>query len=181
MRLLLLLVLVVFTACKQEQKTIELPPVEVETPIDIVSDYLTIKRCTNCTEAQWKFIQEALLKTNETVASTCFASFILERDLIQTGGLSNSEVVDRLVGKNTRVDVEMYYSLRRVLGYTLEGKDMIWINRKYMMSWNHCDLASLLGHEVSHKKGFKHDKYYSPPRDYSVPYSINAAFKRCCK
>lgn len=161
------------------------PPVENPGPIGPVStDYLTIRKCTNCSVAEWKFIQEAQVKTNETVASTCFASFMLQRKLIQTMGRTNKEVVDSLVGKNTEIDVEMYWTAKRVLGYTLAdqpvGKYMEWINRRYMMSWNRCDLASLLGHETGHKKGYGHDYYYSPPRDYSVPYSINAAIDQCC-
>lgn len=143
-------------------------------------DYLSIRKCTNCKDKEWKFIQEALVKTNETVNSTCFAAFMLQRKLIQTGGLNNKEVVESLVGKNTEIDVEMYWTVRRVLGYTIEGVNKEWINRRYMMSWNRCDLGSLLGHETAHKKGYGHDFYYSPPRNFSVPYSINAAFDKCC-
>lgn len=161
------------------------PPVVELPPITVARDeYVTIRKCTNCTPAQWKFIQEAEVKTNETTKSTCFKSFMLQRKLIDTMSLTPEQVVDRLSTMNTITDVEMYYSLKRVLGYTYgnqpEGKYKIWINRKYMMSWNKCDLGSLLGHEVAHKKGFTHDFNYSPPRDYSVPYSINAAFDHCC-
>lgn len=179
-----LIILILLTLCmsmgsKRPVPTVELPPVIVTE-----GEYLTIKKCTNCSEKQWKFIQESQIKTNETIASSCFNSFMLQRKLIDTTSLTNAQVIDRLVGKNTETDVEMYYSIKRVLGYTLGnqplGKYKIWINSKYMLSWNHCDLGSLLGHETAHKKGFKHDSKYSPPRDFSVPYSINAAFKACC-
>lgn len=143
-------------------------------------NYLTINKCTNCSASQWKFIQEAEVKTNETVASTCFSSFMLQRKLIDTTGMTNSQVVERLLNVTTVVDAEMYYTWKRVLGYTLEGKDKIWINSKFMMKWNRCDLGSLLGHETSHKKGFTHAFRYSSSRDYSVPYSINVAFEQCC-
>ena len=166
-------------AKKPALPVIELPPITVTN-----GDYLTVKKCTNCSEKQWKFIQVATIKTNETIASTCFSSFMLQRKLIDTASMNNAQVIDRLVGKNTETDVEMYYSLKRVLGYTYGnqpiGKYKIWINSRYMMEWNYCDLGSLLGHETSHKKGFSHSYKYTPSRDYSVPYSINAAFKQCC-
>lgn len=180
----LLLLLLLVTCCSMGSKPpvkapMELPPIVV-TP----GEYLTIRKCTNCSEKEWKFIQDANVKTNETVATTCFASFMLERKLIDTLGKSNAEVVDSLVGKNTVIDVEMYYTLKRVLGYTLAdqppGQYKEFINRKYMLQWNVCDLGSLLGHETGHKKGYGHAFNYTPSRDYSVPYSINAAFKKCC-
>lgn len=158
--------------------TVELPPIEVHTPN--TGEYLIIRRCTNCSEKEWNFIQDAQVKTNETINSTCFASFMLERNLIQTNGLSNKDVLDSLVGKNTEIDVEMYYTLKRVLGYTLPNVNKEWINRRFMLKWNTCDLASLLGHETSHKKGYDHAFYSTPTRQYSVPYSINEAFKQCC-
>lgn len=150
----------------------------------VFKDYLTIGKCTNCSPKQSQFILEAEQKTNETVNSTCFASFMLERKLIDTNGLDNQQVVESLVGKNTVTDIEMYWTLKRVLGYTLpnqpEGKYKIWVNSRYMMQWNRCDLASLLGHETSHKKGYGHSYRATPSRPYSVPYSINAAFDKCC-
>lgn len=156
--------------------SVELQPIVV-TPS---SDYLTVKKCTNCSEKEWKFIQESQAKTNETITSTCFASFMLSRKLIQTNDLSNKEVLDSLVGKNTEIDVEMYWTVKHVLGYTLPKANKEWINRRYMMKWNKCDLASLLGHETSHKKGYDHAFYSTATRQYSVPYSINAAFEQCC-
>jgi hypothetical protein len=147
-------------------------------------DYLSIRKCTNCSDSQWKFIQEAQVKTNETVASSCFASFMIQRKFIDIDQMSNSQVVEALVGKNTLTDVEMYRTAKRVLGYTLAnqpvGKYKIWINSRYMMKWNRCDLGSLLGHETAHKKGFKHSFKYTKSRIFSVPYSMNEAIDQCC-
>lgn len=167
--------------------SIPLPtPSPVETP-EVSPEkkpYLVIRRCTNCTAKEWKFIQEALVKTNETVETTCFASFMLKRKLIQTLSRSNQQVLDSLVGANVPVDVEMYYTTDRVLGYTYPnqpvGQYKEWINRRYMTEWGRCDLASLLGHETSHKIGYDHDYQATSRRNSSVPYSINAAFDSCC-
>jgi hypothetical protein len=140
---------------------------------------LTIGKCDNCTEMEWTFIKAAQLRTNATISSTCFASFMLQRELIQTDGKSNKEVIDSL-GVNTKIDIEMYWSSKNVYGYTYPSVNKEWINRRYMVKMSRCELASLLGHETSHKKGYKHDFNYSPSRQFSVPYSVNAAFKECC-
>jgi len=156
-------------------EVVELPPV-VTTP----TKFLSIGKCTNCSDAEWKFIQEAQIKVNDTVETSCFASFMLERKLIQTMNKTNEQVVQSLVDARITIDVTMYYSLKRVLGYTYEGVNKEWINRRYMMKWSQCDLASLLGHETSHKVGYDHDYYANASRPYSVPYSINEAIDKCC-
>lgn len=177
-----ILIAMFLVGCKQST-TVETPPPKVETPVEIPSSkkpYLTVEKCTNCTDEEWEFIKQAIVKTNETVETTCFQSLMLKRELIQTLGRTNEQVVKSLVGADVKIDVEMYYTLKRVLGYTYEGVNMEWINRRYMLSWNKCDLASLLSHETSHKIGYDHDYYYSDARNYSVPYSINVAIEECC-
>ena len=156
-------------------EVVELPPI-VTSP----TKFLSIGKCTNCTDPEWKFIQEAQIKVNDTVETSCFQSFMLERKLIQTMNRNNEQVVQSLVDARITIDVTMYYSLKRVLGYTYEGVNKEWINRRYMMSWNKCDLASLLGHETSHKVGYDHSFYANASRPFSVPYSMNEAIDKCC-
>lgn len=160
------------------------PPVKAPVPSPEItvptSGMLHITRCTNCTPDQWKFIKEAEVKTNETVASTCFSSFMLQRSLIQTLSKSNKQVVESLVDAKIAIEVEMYYSIKKVLGYTYSDVKKEWINSRYMLKWNRCDLASLLGHETSHKVGYDHDYYHNASRPFSVPYSINEAIDKCC-
>lgn len=183
-----LLLLIIFVACQGSPDPTPIPqsaPPSVEVVITSgKKPYLTVKKCTNCSAEEWKFIQESVIKTNETVETTCFSAFMLKRKLIQTLGRTNQEVLDSLLNADISIDTEMYYSIKKVLGYTLGnqpiGQFKEWINRRYMMSWNKCDLASLLGHETSHKIGYDHDYYYSDARNYSVPYSINEAFDACC-
>lgn len=143
--------------------------------------YLEVSKCENCTFVQNKFLGEAVVKVNETIESACFADFIKNRQMIMTNEKSNTEVVQSLLAAKVVVDIRTYYTMKRVLGYTIPGKNKIWINRKYMLTWNQCDLASLLGHESSHKIGYGHSYYATKERPFSVPYSINAAFKQCCK
>ena len=157
-------------------------PAVIENPIEVSSEtpMLIIGKCTNCTPAELEFIRKAEGKMNETVASQCFQKQLSGLPLIQTNGLTPSQVAESLVHAGVRIDTEMYRTNKRVLGYTLPSAKKVWINRRYMLEWNVCDLGSLLAHEASHKIGYKHDYQATKRRSNSVPYSINFAFKSCC-
>ena len=156
--------------------SVVLPPIEVQG-----SNFLTVSKCANCTPPQWTFVQEAVKKTNETMASKCFQEKLASLPLIQTNGLTPTQVSTSLPLSAVKVDIETYYTLKRVLGYTLQGVDKIWVNKKYMSAWGSCELGSLLAHESSHKAGYTHDFKATARRPNSVPYSVNTAFKFCCK
>lgn len=141
---------------------------------------LTVLDCKNCTPKELARVQESASMVNQVVKTQCFRDFMEARELIQTNGLTRSQVVDSLVSADIKISVEMYWSLKRVLGYTYDGVNKEWVNRRYMMSWGVCDLASLLGHETSHKANYDHDFKATKRRPWSVPYSINQAFKKCC-
>lgn len=160
------------------QPAVVLPEIQVTAPSN---HFLTVGKCSNCTPSQWTFVQEAVKKTNETVASKCFQEKLASLPLIQTNGLTPTQVSTSLPLSGIKVDVEMYYTLKRVLGYTLQGVDKIWVNKKYMSAWGSCELGSLLAHESSHKAGYTHDFKATARRPNSVPYSVNTAFKFCCK
>lgn len=154
-----------------------LPEIEVSQS----ANFLTVGKCSNCTPSQWTFVQEAVKKTNETVASKCFQEKLASLPLIQTNGLTPTQVSTSLPLSAVKVDIETYYTLKRVLGYTLQGVDKIWVNKKYMSAWGSCELGSLLAHESSHKAGYTHDFKATARRPNSVPYSVNTAFRFCCK
>ena len=149
-------------------------------PTTPVGPMLIIGKCTNCTVKELAYIREAEAKMNEVVAGTCFQSKLQSLPLIQTNGKTPTEVVQSLLGAEVKIDVEMYYTLKRVLGYTLPTAKKEWLNRRYMLRWSVCDLGSLLAHETSHKVGYDHDFQATARRPQSVPYSINTAFKACC-
>lgn len=173
-----------------KKPVVKTPEVVVPVPVDVepvgnvnpseARPFLTVKKCDNCTVAEFDFIQKGVAKTNETVISACFRQKLTAMDLIQTDGKSPAEVVDSLIHAGIVIDAEMYWTAKRVLGYTLPNVMKEWINRRYMMKWNVCDLGSLLAHETSHKVGYKHDFERTKRRPQSVPYSINRAFKACC-
>ena len=156
-------------------KPVTLEPVEVHTTKPV---YLAIEKCPSCSVGELDFIRSATEKVNEVVAGTCFREKLMAMPLIQTEGRSPKQVVDSLIG--VEIDIEMYWTVKRVLGYTLPSVPKVWLNRRYMTKWNVCDTASLLAHEASHKVGYGHDFKATARRPQSVPYSVNRAFGACC-
>lgn len=142
---------------------------------------LIISGCTNCTAPELEFLRKAEGKMNEVVLSDCFQTKLASSPLIQTENRTPQEVVASLIHASVKIDIEMYYSLKRVLGYTLPNAKREWINRRYMKSWGVCDLGSLLAHETSHKVGYGHSHSATKTRPQSVPYTINRVFESCCK
>ncbi len=170
-------------------------PVRVVTPLppEVVVDtlepiegnasksFLTGAKCNGCSVAQSDRVAASILKVNEVIASQCFKDKLSSLPLIQTNGRTPLQVVEHLTSSNVVVGIEMYYTFKRVSGYTLPKVNKIWLNTKYLMVWGACDTGSLLAHEASHKTGYDHDYSSTPRRPNSVPYSINKAFTACCK
>lgn len=123
----------------------------------------------------------AIVKINEVSKSECFKSFMIERKLIDTNGLNNIQVVEKLLSTPVILELEMYKkAFSKVNGYTYSTTKRIWLNRKYHNYYGVCSVANNLAHEISHKQGFGHDFKASTSRAFSVPYSINLAFSKCC-
>ena len=118
--------------------------------------------------------------SNEVTASSCFKNFMAKRSLVQTGGLTNQEVITKVSTTKLTVPVQMYYQNNGVIGYRNPPKPTIYTNRKFHAGASACARASNLTHEWSHVLGFKHDFKRTKRRPFSVPYSIGAAFEICC-
>lgn len=135
----------------------------------------------NHTSSEISKNRAAILKISEVQKGECFKKFMLSRKLIQTNGLTNSQVIDKLNTTPVKLELQMYNKFwSNVNGYTYSNTNKIWLNRKYHNSYGVCSVANNLAHEISHKQGFGHDYKSSTARQFSVPYSINAAFSACC-
>jgi hypothetical protein len=102
-------------------------------------------------------------------------------DLNQTNGLTKSQVVAHLRSSPVKLDLQMYRSWRGVVGYTYDGVNKIWMNRKFHDGFNVCESASNLGHEITHKNGFVHDFKPTKRRPCSAPYIVGTVVKKCCE
>lgn len=151
-------------------------PVSAESP----KTFLTVTKCNGCSVSEFDRIKASTAKLNEVIHSSCFRDELSNMKLIQTNGKTPAQVVESLTNAEIVIETQMYWTLNRVLGYTLPNVNKEWINRRYLMKWSVCDLGSLLAHETSHKVGYDHDYKTTKNRPYSVPYSVNRAFEKCC-
>ena len=99
-------------------------------------------------------------------------------ELVQTNGLTNKELYDLLMSGNSKfqnnndrdidVQITMYYSYKRVVGYTYPSTWATWINRKFFRNFTEAEIAANVFHEDWHNKGLGHKRASD---HMSVPYA----------
>lgn len=81
------------------------------------------------------------------------------------------------------LEIETYYTSKRVIGYGVVGDDIIRVNTKYLSSYTLTDeydlraVGSNLTHEEYHNKGMSHDSNATARRKHSVCYLSNDAYE----
>lgn len=157
-------------------------PVEVPTEIKPLSPIVTITECRNCTTDEVAKYAKVTEKLREVMHSQCFKDAILSRQMIQTMERTPAQVLEHVLGQNREISIELYTNrLVRTVGYTYPNTKNIWLNRKYHNGYGICQSGSNLSHEgAGHKNGYDHATQWSKERDFSVPYSFNYAFEKCC-
>jgi len=70
----------------------------------------------------------------------------------------------------------MYYSRRKVIGYTRKNTFHSWVNRRYYKYWlksdkGFCKIVGNIIHEYFHNLGYTHKKYWNRSRKHTVPYA----------
>lgn len=135
---------------------------------------------------------KAMKRMNEVVQSKCFYDFIANRKLIQTNGKTPVEVAKHLQSLMGTIPVKFYYTPMRnvyhplgtsAVAYRMPPSFQININTAYFGEQsNMCEISGTYAHEsIAHTLGgYDHDFNPSPSREFSVPYSVNAAFSACC-
>lgn len=135
-------------------------------------------------------VLRAIELIKSVVATTDFRDRILKKTyngvfaFFDNDGLSNKEIYRKILlaqeelsqsGANNAMDLELILyedSSTTTIGYTYPNVSTIWINAKYLNSFQASDVADNLFHEWLHKLGFKHDTVYRTSRQHSVPYAI---------
>jgi hypothetical protein len=160
----------------------------ITTPVVIADSGAAFKlSCdSSCNDNQKKGIPEIESALNKTISSQCFADYFTtpKRQLDNTNGLTPSQIVDKL---RTPIDLTINYYYKRftsALGYeSAPDFSTVHINAAKTGYFTNCQLASLVGHEMSHAKGFTHNGNSFGPNQYTIPYQVNHAFEDagCCK
>lgn len=143
----------------------------------------------NFSPSQKEKVHAAIALIREIVTSDEFRERVLNHTVngkttfVDNRGLSNEEIYKKIAegaeimgetSKNGTMDVELelFHSPTKTIGYTYPDTNRIWMNTKYFDSYTVIKVADNLMHEWMHKLGFDHDKTYSVARNYSVPYAI---------
>jgi len=174
---LLFLIMLVACSTNKSKKIVEQVEILKTNKVNLVN----VTKLRNFTKKEEIKLHKYIKVMNETIASKCFFNFINSRKIIKTNSLKNSEVINMLRTYNVKIELEMYYKRwSKVSGYTEPNVSWIKLNRKFHTGASLCSEASNLAHELSHKLGFGHSYRATKQRPFSVPYSINEGFKKCC-
>lgn len=92
--------------------------------------------------------------------------------------MDGSEKLSPEVDGVINLEIDDYYSFKRVIAYTKKHIKTIFVNTKYFDNTTHCAAGSNFCHEYGHKKGFLHDFWATARRPFSICYKINRAFER---
>lgn len=127
-------------------------------------------------------LKKAVEVLEQVINSSEFRSKVLSIKFENNEGMTSLEIYNLLMtGKEVlspaadseiNIDIEMYYSLKGVIGYTYPNTLRTWINRRFFKRMTPAEIANNLIHEWLHKVGFDHDFYPTKRRVNSVPYAI---------
>jgi hypothetical protein len=187
---LILLVFLSMGFSKKPSPVYDSPQSEQSSTQSVILDFKPVKNYH--TQVEGELIKAARIKAQEVLTGSCFKEFIGSRKMISTGGRSNQEVIDHILSSRVEIPVSMYFRCMsfgfrcpvptKAVAYREPPSSTINLNRAvFNKSLNVCGWASTMSHEASHILGYEHSFKWTPERDYSVPYSINAAFTACCQ
>lgn len=143
----------------------------------------------NFSSVQKKKIEDAVTIIRKVLASDAFRDRVLnhtvngKKTFIDNQGFTNAEIYQKIVAgaevmgdtsKNgtMNVELELFHSPSKTIGYTYPDTTRIWINTRYFERYTIKKVADNLMHEWMHKLGFDHARARTKDRSLSVPYAI---------
>lgn len=133
----------------------------------------------------------------KVIASDEFKSKVLnktyngKKTYVDNGGYTNAQIYKKILeaseklnpGKNNTMDLTLktYYVSDPVIGYTMPSINTIYMNRKYLNTFEPHEVAMNLTHEWLHKLGFKHAAQMNDARPHSVPYAVGYIMRELAK
>lgn len=162
-------------------------PVGQEYPVKDVKKVFTVRIVDlNYNKEQKLKLGQAQAVLEKIFNSEEYKQEVLKRKFTSTE-LSPQEIYEKLfagaealipaVNYQMDLQVRMYYSWRRTVGYTYPSDMVVHTNSRFHNSYGVCQVASNLTHEWTHKMGFSH----ASARDSkSVPYAHNDIIEELC-
>lgn len=134
---------------------------------------------------------KAVIATDEFREAVINHTYGGKKTYVDNGGYTNEEIYEKILDgaeslnkiedNEMDLEVETYYSFSSTVGYTYSNTPKIYMNTKFLDSYNATQVSRNMIHEWLHKLGFKHASSYSTSRDYSVPYAIGEIMGRIAK
>jgi len=133
----------------------------------------------NFSEKERQKFALAIKKAEFELNSEEFKTAVLLYPFEQTNGKSNQEIYDMIMSgadkfntmedQDIDVQITLYYSWKKTIGYTYPSTWATWVNRRFFSKFNESQIAGNVVHEYMHNMGFGHKK----ASDHnSVPYAI---------
>jgi hypothetical protein len=133
----------------------------------------------NFSEKERQKFSLALKKAEEVMNSQEFKELVLLYPFDQANGYTNQEIYDMIMSGadkfNTMSDgdidvqITLYYSWKRTIGYTYPSTWATWVNRRFFSKFDSGEIAGNVVHEYMHNMGFGH----RTAKDHdSVPYAV---------
>lgn len=145
---------------------------------------IVLKNKKNFKRHEIKKYKKGLELLELVINSKDFKDEILRAKFTETQGMTNRQVYDYImsgrnlyfteVDKEIEIHVSMYYSFRRVIGYTKPSTWWTYLNRRMFRRMSADDIAGNAIHEYCHNLGFSHYKR----KRTSVPYQVGNIVSR---
>lgn len=147
----------------------------------IAGKYISIGKIIGATDKEAALIAEGLRKANAMIDTKCFQQWILAAKYTENQGLTQTQILSKILSEPTTVDFEMYTGnfkanhVYKTMGYENDPFDgVVHANRYFIHTTD--DIADLILHEDrGHSLGFRHDSVKAT----SDPYGMNYADEGC--